>query len=115
MPYIYQYEYVDKLLALQDIGCNHLFRISAVQSLNVWQSHSLEDQQDTIRDDEMINQKCFPWSCGGLGQSFMKFADILIRLDFPTFNERPIKAYSGLSSFGHLLTGGAEAKRIQTS
>jgi hypothetical protein len=32
---------------------------------------------------------------------------ILIRLDFPTL-DLPIKAYSGLLSFGHLLTVGAD-------
>ena len=38
--------------------------------------------------------------------NFLLFVSILIRLDFPTF-ERPIKAYSGFVSLGHIDSRGA--------
>jgi hypothetical protein len=38
--------------------------------------------------------------------SFLLFVSMLIRLDLPTL-ERPIKAYSGFVSLGHILTMGA--------
>ena len=38
---------------------------------------------------------------------FLWLQSILIRLDLPTL-ERPMKAYSGLVSFGHMLTVGLE-------
>ena len=38
--------------------------------------------------------------------SLRLWVSILIRLDLPTF-ERPMKAYSGFVSFGHILTIGA--------
>ena len=40
--------------------------------------------------------------------SFLLRESILMRLDLPTF-ERPMKAYSGLVSFGHIDTIGAES------
>ena len=41
--------------------------------------------------------------------NFLLLVSILIRLDLPTF-ERPIKAYSGFVSLGHILTVGAESE-----
>ena len=38
--------------------------------------------------------------------NFLLFVSMLIRLDLPTF-ERPINAYSGFVSFGHIDTIGA--------
>ena len=35
---------------------------------------------------------------------------MLMRLDLPTF-DRPMKAYSALSSFGHMLTKGADSTK----
>ena len=41
--------------------------------------------------------------------NFLLLVSMLIRLDLPTF-ERPIKAYSGFVSLGHIDTIGAESK-----
>ena len=41
--------------------------------------------------------------------NFLLFVSMLIRLDFPTF-DRPINAYSGFVSFGHIDTIGADSE-----
>ena len=41
--------------------------------------------------------------------NFLLFVSILIRLDLPTF-DRPMNAYSGFVSFGHIDTIGADSE-----